>query len=301
MLDGRERAAVAGRAPRAMAKTKIRRLPKRTRPKTPDASRAPMRAPAYVINLDRSPERLRHMHAQAGAIALAFERVEGIDGEQLAEADLAAHRERAAPYPLTPGEIGCWLSHQKAWSLIAARDDAWGLVLEDDVQLSPDLPAALDGAADAPADADIVKIDTSLGVMVEMSRAAVPFAGRSLHRLRRNSWGTAGYLVSRRAAAWLLEHARPVEAPIDLQLFSPQSRLFPSLVTYIATPALVVQEQHQARERGEVGVLGSVITLRQEARRASGPGLPGKVVREIGRVGDQLRMAFAYRRRIDWR
>jgi glycosyl transferase family 25 len=260
-----------------------------------------MRAPAYVINLERSPDRLHHMHAQASAIALAFERVDGVDGEGLAEADLAAYRRRAAPLPLTAGEIGCWLSHRKAWSLIADRDDTWGLILEDDVQLSSDLPAALECVADVPADADIVKIDTSLGVMVEMARAAVPFAGRSLHRLRRNAWGTAGYLVSRRAAAWLLAHAQPVEAPIDLHLFSPRSALFRSLITYIATPALVVQEQHLARERGQVGELTSVITFRQEARRASAPGLPGKVAREISRVGDQLRMAFAYRRRIDWR
>ncbi len=260
-----------------------------------------MRTPVYVINLDRSADRLRHMRGQADAIGLAFERVDGVDGEQLAEADLAAYRQHAAPLPLTAGEVGCWLSHQKVWSLIAARDDAWGLVLEDDVEISPDLPAALDGSAGPPADADIVKIDTSLSVMVEMSRASVPFAGRSLHRLRRNSWGTAGYMVSRRAAGWLIAHAKPIEAPIDLQLFSPRSSLFRSLTTYILTPAFVVQEQHLARERGKADTLSSVITLRREARRASAPSAPGKVVREIGRVGDQLRRSFAYRRRIDWR
>jgi glycosyl transferase family 25 len=260
-----------------------------------------MRAAAYLINLDRSPERLAHMQAQAATVGLQFERVPAVDGEALSEAELDRYRLAAAPRPLTAGEIGCWLSHQAFWRLAATADALWSMVLEDDVALSPNLPAALDAAGELPADADIVKIDTTLSVPAELARPSVPFAGRALHRLRRNSWGTAGYLVSRRAAAWLAQHARAVEAPIDVHLFSPRSSLFGALTTYVMDPALVVQEQHLARVQGRADALGSVITERQEARREAGRGVARRVAREIVRVADQARAAFAYRRRIDWR
>jgi len=258
-------------------------------------------ARAYVINLDRSPERLRHMRAEAARAGLDFERISGVDGEALSAAEQDRYRAAAGPRPLTAGEIGCWLSHQRFWRAVADGAAPWGLVLEDDVALSADLPAALAAVDQIPPGADIVKIDTSLSVPVEFDRPATPFAGRALHRLRRNSWGTAGYLVSRRAAGWLLEHARAVEAPIDVHLFSHRSSLFPALTTYVLDPALVVQEQHLARRAGRPDALGSVITLRQQARADASRGIGHRVAREIGRVGEQIRGAFAYRRRIDWR
>src|ERR1700744_466352 len=101
-----------------------------------------MRAAVYVINLERSPDRLRHMRTQAARVALAFERLDGVDGETLSAAELDGYRAAHAPRPLTPGEVGCWLSHQRFWRALAAGDSPWGLVLEDDVALSAELPAA---------------------------------------------------------------------------------------------------------------------------------------------------------------
>ena len=40
--------------------------------------------------------------------------------------------------PLTPGEIGCFLSHLRCWELIQAQDTGVGIVLEDDFDLTGD-------------------------------------------------------------------------------------------------------------------------------------------------------------------
>lgn len=33
---------------------------------------------------------------------------------------------------LSPGEVGCFLSHRKAWEIISKGEEKFGLVLEDD-------------------------------------------------------------------------------------------------------------------------------------------------------------------------
>ena len=260
-----------------------------------------MPATAYVINLDRSTDRRLYIERQAQSLGFQFERVSAVDGATLSVEDIDFHGRAAGPPPLTAGEIGCWLSHRKAWALIGERGEAWGLVLEDDVRISPDLPKILNDLNALPEDADIVKFDTSLGVKVELARAAAPFGSRKLHRLRRNSWGTAGYAISKRACRWLLDNTDAPEAPIDLYLFSPKYGLFRRLITYVTVPALVVQEQHLARLSGEAATLGSLIPFRDFNRRQQRLRVHEKVLREIGRVALQARALFVYRTAIDWR
>jgi glycosyl transferase family 25 len=259
-----------------------------------------MRATAYVINLDRSADRRLYIETQARSVGLPFERVAAVDGAALPANVMGSHRGATGRRLLTAGELGCWLSHRKVWELICQRGEAWGLVLEDDVQISPDLPQILDDLDALPQDADVVKIDTSLGVKVELARDSAPFGSRKLHRLRRNSWGTAGYAISQRACRWLLDNTETPEAPIDLYLFSPRFHLFKVLKTYVMVPAAVVQEQHLARLSGEGATLTSVIPFR-DARYRPNLRVHEKVLREIGRIFLQARAIFAYRTAIEWR
>ena len=72
----------------------------------------------YVINLDRSPERLRAMSGRLERARLSWVRIAavegaGIDAYECADVDAQAYR-RAHGKELNPAEVGCYLSHVKA-------------------------------------------------------------------------------------------------------------------------------------------------------------------------------------------
>src|SRR3954454_19479506 len=91
---------------------------------------------AYVINMARSPSRRASVTEQLARTELDFEFVEGVDGHTLTpheRAKLVSEDAVAqAPMWLTPGAIGCALSHLRVYERMAG-DIA--LVLEDDVLL----------------------------------------------------------------------------------------------------------------------------------------------------------------------
>ena len=96
--------------------------------------------PVFLINLPKSTARLADAERQFAAAGLAFERIEAVDGRTLAPEEL----ERLAPdnrtdfyHRLTPGEIGCYLSHLRAIRAIVERGLPAAAVFEDDFQLRP--------------------------------------------------------------------------------------------------------------------------------------------------------------------
>jgi GR25 family glycosyltransferase involved in LPS biosynthesis len=93
------------------------------------------------INLDRSPERAAFMDAQLARLGLGqvVLRQAAVDGAQLPPAPAS---------PLLPGERGCFLSHLQV--LERARPDGFTLVLEDDAELSDQLPDLVHKAIAGP-------------------------------------------------------------------------------------------------------------------------------------------------------
>ena len=90
----------------------------------------------YVINLDRSTDRLTLITQTFEKLGLEFERVNAVDGSQLEAKDYTAanqfHR------PLQANEIACYLSHVKCWNKILTDNVDFGVVLEDDIALIDD-------------------------------------------------------------------------------------------------------------------------------------------------------------------
>ena len=86
-----------------------------------------------VINLDRSPERMRSISQQLVARDLHFERLPAVDGRKLAQEELSRLE---APYDapekfvfrkaLWPNEIACFLSHTACWKKLVKSGCEWG-------------------------------------------------------------------------------------------------------------------------------------------------------------------------------
>src|SRR5262249_8648793 len=113
-----------------------------------------LRMNCFVINLDRSPNRLALVREQLTSLGLAWERVPAVDGSTLSLPDHGVVDEKAFKWRhhalLRRGEIGCYLSHRIAINRFLASPAAAGVILEDDVQLSADFAAALAALAACP-------------------------------------------------------------------------------------------------------------------------------------------------------
>ncbi len=205
-----------------------------------------MRLNAYLINLDRSGDRLAHMQAELDRAGVAFERVVGVDGSALAASALAAFqraRTAAKPGGWLPGEVGCFLSHFALWQRIAAGSEEWAAILEDDVRVAPDLGRLLRSSDWIPPAADIIRIEASGTMRLAGGAPVAPAPGRRIFRALSGTAGTAGYIIARRAAAWLIETSPALHTSADVFLFKPKmSSVARKLQRYQIVPALCVQD-----------------------------------------------------------
>ena len=97
----------------------------------------PQECVCYLINLDRSPERLASMSGRLAEAGIAFERVAAVDGMALTEAQFRQQtRENRYYKPLRRGEVGCQLSHLEALRRFVACGRGYAVILEDDAILA---------------------------------------------------------------------------------------------------------------------------------------------------------------------
>jgi glycosyl transferase family 25 len=98
----------------------------------------------FVINLRRSVKRRREMSAQLDRLGLSYRIFDATDGKALTEEELLQHRRQNPGQPsLTPGQIGCALSHYRVYRTIEEEGIDTALILEDDLRLSSELPRLL--------------------------------------------------------------------------------------------------------------------------------------------------------------
>jgi GR25 family glycosyltransferase involved in LPS biosynthesis len=97
----------------------------------------------FVINLERSADRLASMSAQFDALKMSWERFPGKDGRELPPEELSQYSEKEALQligePMTRGQIGALLSHINVCKRIVEDKLPYALVLEDDVILPANL------------------------------------------------------------------------------------------------------------------------------------------------------------------
>ena len=97
---------------------------------------------AYLINLDRAPERLAAADAQLRAAGVAYERIPALDGRALGWAVLGPRVSRfrftlVHGHPPALGAAASTLSHHEAYRRFLAAGEPAALIFEDDVTLDP--------------------------------------------------------------------------------------------------------------------------------------------------------------------
>lgn len=154
----------------------------------------------YCINLERRPDRRARAESQFERAGLAVEFFPGTDGREHTPDGLY----------VTPSEYGCTDSHVRIWRDIVAKGHKVALVLEDDVELSPNFGSKLEEVLAEAVDWDMI----FLGYILPIVRCDVSenlFEGQPL--------GTHAYLINLECAQRLSNFdPKLIKVGIDQQL-----------------------------------------------------------------------------------
>jgi glycosyl transferase family 25 len=96
----------------------------------------------FIINLIRSVARRKSIENECIKYKLDYEFIDAVDGRLLNPSEIKRHT-RKLNYACRPGEIGCALSHIKAYRLMHERGINTALILEDDAKLTPEIADVL--------------------------------------------------------------------------------------------------------------------------------------------------------------
>lgn len=245
--------------------------------------------PVFVINLDRSTDRLALVDAQLRQAGVPFTRFPAVDGSRVDRdsPDVARWARRFA----TDSMLGCALSHVYLWRHVQAAGVPAALIMEDDVQLAPDFLARLETVLqEVPADFDVLYLGCfalcSNQPNSAVSRVVRALTGREARRVSEHiftpAWpaGTHCYVVSAQGARKLA--ATRAAFHIDMQMSATRG-----LNMYAASPPLATQADMTASTIAAFDFprsLNAVLSARRDSHGISLAYFPSVPFAQVGGV-----------------
>lgn len=178
-----------------------------------------MKTSAFVISLERSALRFKNAHALLDQLPLSAEVLPAVDGKQLSENQKSECYQPSLhqpyyPFTLNAGEIGCFLSHRKAWSEIVSRKLDAAFIVEDDLRVDQDqLCRAIDAISKSKQDFGMVQFPVR-----PLPRDVTTIEDRNGCRIvlpRVTPLRTSAQWVSLDAAKRLLKATEQFDRPVD--------------------------------------------------------------------------------------
>ncbi|KQZ87137.1 glycosyl transferase [Mesorhizobium sp. Root157] len=198
-----------------------------------------MQIEAFIIHLARATQRRTQVERLRESLPMPSHVVDAVDGQTLGDDEIAAvyrrhlHRPRY-PFELRTGEIGCFLSHRKAWREIVERGLDAGLIIEDDVEVDiATVRRLIDAASGRFHAGDYIRFPQKLN---ETGRVVASGDGVSIIEPKQVGLGMVMQLVGRDAAAMLLEITERFDRPVDTTI---QLRPSPRMRILSSTPVCV--------------------------------------------------------------
>lgn len=165
----------------------------------------------YLINLKSAKNRLSRMADMLNEIGLHYEVIEAVDGRVLSQEEINGLYSRFKSWlvlnrQMTRSEIGCALSHKKAYRKFLATNEQSCVIFEDDIIASDMINDAIDLAQET--------ISTErpevilLSAFDEESSQAPSELG--VYNPIGFPWCTDGYVINRKAAELILRVNTPI-------------------------------------------------------------------------------------------
>ena len=89
----------------------------------------------YVINMDKSVDRLKTIKKQEPILGKKITRISAIDGKILSKQQINDNSTDLCSSFCSKSMIGCFLSHKKAWQSVVTAGDSYAIIMEDDCEL----------------------------------------------------------------------------------------------------------------------------------------------------------------------
>lgn len=167
-----------------------------------------------VISLERSHDRRKQVEQEMQKISLPWSFLDAVDGSKLSEAPVEYKPKkvkRLQGYELTPNEIGCYLSHKKAWQR-CIESGIPTLVLEDDFVLSADFQNILMTMLSEMTQYGFIRLQ---GLYDVPCKEVLAISGVHLVKNRGDAVGATAYLLRPEIAGELIRHSTSIYEPVD--------------------------------------------------------------------------------------
>ena len=203
--------------------------------------------PVWVINLKKRPDRLQKVGDRLDELGIIWERIEAIDGQTCEDYLLKNTAKNGEIGPLSDNTRACSASHYCFWEKLANDASLFGVVLEDDVELSDDFKELLCSVSWIPENTNIIKLEKFLPnkvskVLLGSVVSNALNSTRHVHRMFSRHTGAAAYLMSKNGAKNALNWDLPFTVPVDHLLFNETvSKLSSSLRPFILVPPIAWQ------------------------------------------------------------
>jgi len=199
----------------------------------------------YLINLDRTPDRLTAIKKELAKIDMDFIRIPAVDARNLDYSKFVVKNQYKRE--IAPGEIGCYMSHVKVMKTFIASDAEFAVILEDDIKLNDNFKEMVEKAMEtyvqlpAKHQWDILKLHNGKRRHIEVaeldSEHIIAACGTSI------PIGTVAAIFTRKAAEKFLnisgKETTKIKRPIDSELQNAWEydlriyNLLPSIITLI--------------------------------------------------------------------
>ena len=175
---------------------------------------------AYVINLDRSPDRRAHMISELKKAGLDYEFVPACDGRDLDLNDPSVITpEMFAKSPFPANHAATSLSHLRCYERMIAQGRDVALVLEDDMVLPADMSELTDAVAAHLTGSEVALLSFTSSEPMKMAReSAVQLPHDRTLAFPIDLWkicSGGAYLITREASERMAKSLVPVRACPD--------------------------------------------------------------------------------------
>lgn len=223
--------------------------------------------PIFVISLTDAAARRAAISERLGALGLAHEIVDAIDGRRGLPGEYEAMVDRPGTKAgfgraMSDGEYACALSHLSVYRLMAERGLPGAIVLEDDAIPGPLFPVFLRDRVFEKA--ELIQLDHHDARIRRWGGRRERAQGFVLAEWAEKAILATGYSLTARAAAHILAHALPLRAPADWPCDLMPLRPMVALPRIVEHPELTPEQSTLHGDRLEAG---RGITRRREPGR----------------------------------
>lgn len=189
------------------------------------------------------PDRLERFCQRVGPLSRYVTHIMGVNGESL-DPELLKKQGSYSPIndlnELSRGQLGCFLSHRKAWQHIVDHELEFGFILEDDCEITPNketlmiLKLAVHEARDIAWDVLFAGRNPALCKVRKKLRPHVVQVGKT--------WGLFAYVVTLKSARELLAASVVIDDAVDC--FVSTTREAAKVKLAISPIPFIVVEEH---------------------------------------------------------